>query len=219
MPQPEIQAVIFDCDGTLVDSEKLSIAVLVDFVAEFGYQIALPDALRGWAGGELPKIFAKVEDELGVKLPADHLDLFRMRQMARLATDVEPIDGAAELLESLTLPYCVASNAPLNKVGLCLETTGLARFFPDARRFSAYEIEMWKPEPDLFLLAARALGVPAEHCAVVEDSLYGVEAGLNAGMTTFAYDPHGELKLPDGVVAIRTLSALTDLLPRPLPGG
>ncbi len=212
MSNPKVQAVIFDCDGTLVDSEKLSIAVLVDFVAEFGYQIALPDALRNWAGGELPKIFAKVEQELGVQLPGDHLNQFRSRQMARLATDVEAIDGAADLLESLTLPYCVASNAPLNKVGLCLETTGLARFFPDARRFSAYEIEKWKPEPDLFLMAARALGVPAERCVVVEDSLYGIEAGLNAGMTVFAYDAPGELQLPEGVAAIRNLVELKGLL-------
>lgn len=212
MPEAEINAVIFDNDGTLVDSEKLSIAVLVDYVTEFGYQITLPDALRNWSGGELPKIFAKVQQELGMKLPDDHLDQFRSRQMARLATDVEPIDGAAELLESLTLPYCVASNAPLNKMALCLETTGLARFFPDTRRFSAYEIEMWKPEPDLFLLAARALGVPAEHCAVVEDSLYGIEAGLNAGMTVFAYDPHDELELPGRVTPVRSLHELRGLL-------
>lgn len=204
----EIKAVIFDCDGTLVDSEKLSIAVLADFVGEFGFEITLPDALKQWAGGELPKIFTAVEQQLGKKLPDDHLDMFRTRQLARLGSEVEPIAGAAELLEAMTRPYCVASNAPLNKVGLCLETTGLDRFFPESRRFSAYSIQTWKPEPDLFLLAADALGFAPGECAVVEDSIYGIEAGLNAGMKTFAYDPSAELDIPEGV---ETVSSLLDL--------
>ncbi len=213
MTDAEIRAVIFDCDGTLVDSETLSIAVLVDFVAEFGYEIKLANALSEWAGGELPKIFAKVEQELGVTLPTDHLDQFRTRQMARLAKEVEPIEGAADLLESLDLPFCVASNAPLNKVGLCLETTGLAGFFPESHRFSAYTVRKWKPEPDLFLLAAESLGMEPANCAVVEDSIYGVEAGLNAGMHVFAYDPRGELKLPSGVTVLTTLRELQGHLP------
>jgi HAD superfamily hydrolase (TIGR01509 family) len=208
MTQNEIKAVIFDCDGTLVDSEKLSIAVLAEYVGEFGFRIAIKDALRQWAGGELPKIFSMVENSLGIKLPADHLDQFRSRQLAKLATDLEVIDGAHDLLSSMTVPFCVASNAPLNKVGLCLETTGLDKFLPESIRFSAYEIEIWKPEPDLFLLAAAKLGFEPSQCAVVEDSEYGIEAGVKAGMTTFAYDPHSELKPRDHVTTVRSLREL-----------
>lgn len=212
MAEQRIEAVIFDCDGTLVDSEKLSIAVLADYVAEFGYQITITEALSRWAGGELPKIFSNVEESLGTELPPDHIDQFRSRQLARLATDLEVIDGAHELLDSLTIPYCVASNAPLNKVELCLETTGLARFFPESIRFSAYEIGVWKPEPDLFLLAAERLGIQPSACAVIEDSMYGIEAGLNAGMRTFAYDPLGELTVSSEVTWIRSLRELIPML-------
>lgn len=212
MSDAQIQAVIFDNDGTLVDSENLSIAVLAEYVAEFGYEIELADAMTQWAGGELPKIFTKVESALGITLPEDHLDQFRTRQMAKLATDVEPIPGAAEMLEALSLPYCVASNAPLNKVGLCLDTTGLAKFFPEDRRFSAYQIEKWKPEPDLFLMAAEAIGIEPVHCAVLEDSLYGVEAGLNAGMHVFAFDPKSELELPDKVTRVCSLNQFVPML-------
>ena len=212
MSDAQIQAVIFDNDGTLVDSETLSIAVLVEYVNEFGYEIELADAMASWAGGELPKIFTKVETELGITLPEDHLDQFRGRQMAKLATDVQPIPGAVEMLKSLSLPYCVASNAPLNKMGLCLDTTGLAKFFPDDRRFSAYSIEKWKPEPDLFLMAAAAMGIEPDRCAVLEDSLYGVEAGLNAGMQVFAFDPKTELEIPDGVTRVCSLDQFVPML-------
>ncbi|MFK7819339.1 MAG: HAD family hydrolase [Planctomycetaceae bacterium] len=198
MSESDIHAVIFDCDGTLVDSEKLSLAVLVDYVGELGLPLELDEALRRFAGGELPKVFAELETRLGRPLPADHMDQFRSRQLARLATDLEVIDGAAELLGAMTKPFCVASNAPLMKVNLCLKTTGLDRFFADHHRLSAYQIEKWKPEPDLFLKSASVLQTKPENCAVVEDTDYGIDAGLRAGMRVFGYDPDGELnRRPD----------------------
>lgn len=205
---PKIQAIIFDCDGTLVDSETVSLKVLVDYIAEFGLVIPMEDALERFAGGELPVVFAEVEERLGRKLPEDHLEQFRSRQLARLAQGVDIIDGVEQLLNGLTLPYCVASNAPLNKVGLCLKTSGLDRFFPEARRFSAYEVRKWKPEPDLFLLAAESLQTDPAHCAVVEDSIYGVDAGIAAGMQVFAYDPKGELPERQAVRHVRSIHEL-----------
>lgn len=209
--RPEIQAIIFDCDGTLVDSETVSLTVLVEYIAEFGLTIPVEEALERFAGGELPIVFAEVEERLGRKLPEDHLDQFRTRQLARLAQGVDIIDGVEELLSGLTLPYCVASNAPLNKVGLCLETSGLDRFFPEERRFSAYQIRKWKPEPDLFLLAAEALDANPAECAVVEDSIYGVDAGIAGGMQVFAYDPKGELPRREGVRHVTSIHELIGL--------
>ena len=209
MSDTKFEAVIFDCDGTLVDSEKVSIAVLVEYVGRFGFQIDLAEALARWAGGELPKVFAQIQADLHAPLPPDHIDQFRQLQMARLATDVEGIEGAYELVAGIQVPFCVASNAPLNKVELCLETSGLSPFFPVERRFSAYCIQRWKPKPDLFLQAAQALNVPAtKTCAVVEDSLYGIEAGRRAGMHVFAFDPHGTLELPDDVDRVTSLQEL-----------
>ena len=186
--QQEIQAVIFDCDGTLVDSEVISLHVLVDLVAEFGVRIPHEEAMDRYAGNELPIVFADIEERMQSKLPDDFLDTFRDHQIATLKKELKPLEGVEPLLRDMTLPYCVASNAPLNKVGVCLKTSGLLKYFPEDRIFSAYQIEIWKPEPDLFLMCADALDVPAANCAVVEDSIFGVKAGLAAGMQVFAYD-------------------------------
>jgi HAD superfamily hydrolase (TIGR01509 family) len=209
----KIQGVIFDCDGTLVDSETISLKVLVDFVAEFGLVIPHEEAMERFAGGQLPIVFAEIEAKLGRPLPEDFLDQFRGRQLAALGESVEPIDGAHELLSSLDRPFCVASNAPLNKVRLCLETAKLMELIPDNQLHSAYEIDIWKPEPDLFFKAATAIGVPPAGCAVVEDSGYGIDAGLNAGMKVFALDPLGKLpKQHASVVVIQSLRELVPLL-------
>lgn len=208
MAAAEIRAVIFDNDGTLVDSEKLSLAVMVDYIAEFGLKIPVEEALREFAGGELPKVFAEIESRLGHPLPDDHIDQFRSRQMARLAADVEAIDGAEDLLSTMSKPFCVASNAPLNKVNLCLKTTKLDRFFAETHRLSAYEVQKWKPEPDLFLKAATVLDMEPRHCAVVEDTDYGIEAGLRAGMQVFGYDPQNELNQRPEVAYVNDLREL-----------
>ena len=193
-----------------MDSEKLSLAVLVDFIGELGLKISLEEALRRFAGGELPKVFAELETRLGEPLPEDHLQQFRERQMARLAVDLEVIDGAETLLEAMSLPFCVASNAPLKKVNLCLKTTNLDRFFAESHRLSAYGINKWKPEPDLFLKAAGVLATEPQFCAVVEDSDYGIEAGLRADMQVFGYDPQGELERRENVIYV---SDLRELIP------
>ena len=104
------------------------------------------------------------------------------------------------------------SNAPLDKIRLCLETTGLRGWFPDSAIFSAYQISVWKPEPDLFLKAANVLGVEPEKCAVVEDSIFGVKAGLAAGMQVFAYDPHNRIPAELIKQVKGAVSSLRDLM-------
>ncbi len=213
MPQPPIQAVIFDCDGTLVDSETLSLAVLVEYVGEFGLEISHAEAMERFAGNELSVVFAEFEQRLGRKLPDDFLDTFRNRQMSVLREKLQPIDGVHDVIESIQLPFCVASNAPLSKVNVCLETVGLIQHFPESRIFSAYQIKTWKPEPDLFLMAAEKMQVPAENCVVVEDSVFGIKAGLTAGMQVIAYDPHRKLAGQfEDVTFISTLPELRPLL-------
>jgi len=188
-----IDAVIFDCDGTLVDSEVLSLQVLVDYIAELGLDVPHEEAMSRFAGTNLSLVFSELAGRLNRPLPEDHVEEFRRRQIERLRRDLQPMEGAAPLLEAMTLPFCVASNAPRPKIRVCLEETGLAKHFDETRIFSAYDIDRWKPEPDLFFAAADRLGVRPERCAVVEDSTPGIEAGLAAGMTVFALDPHGKM--------------------------
>ena len=211
MNAPKIEAVIFDCDGTLVDSETLSLSVLVEFVAEFGLEIPHEEALQQFAGNELSVVFRTIEERLERSLPDDFLDRFRERQIAVLKQELQAIEGAHDLLASINLPFCVASNAPLNKIAVCLETTGLHQHFAPNRIFSAYEIQVWKPEPDLFLKAAHAVGVAPENCAVVEDSSFGINAGLAAGMQVFAFNPHRPGSTDDS--GVRSIQHLDELKP------
>lgn len=208
-----IEAIIFDCDGTLVDSETHSLQVLVDYIREFGLEVTHEYAMERFAGHELTVVFAEFEERLGHKLPDNFLDEFRKRQMSVLAEKVTAIDGAAGLLSALSVPFCVASNAPLNKVELCLTTSDLIKHFPTEMRFSAYEVNKWKPDPALFFLAAERLGIAPENCAVVEDSRFGVQASLNAGMQTFAYDPHRQFVDRADVTSVAGLPELLKLFP------
>ena len=211
MKKQPIEGVIFDCDGTLVDSESLSISILLELVSEFGLILPYQQTLRQFAGNDLSVVFRSLEQKIGHAFPNDFLKRFRERQIAVLKEQVQAIHGAADLLGAMTLPVCVASNAPLNKINVCLETTGLHRYFTESRIFSAYQINTWKPAPDLFLVAAKSLGIAPECCAVVEDSSFGIDAGLSAGMQVFAFDPCGAPAHDERVTVVR---CLTELKPR-----
>lgn len=219
MEHRRIDAILFDCDGTLVDSESLSLAVLVELVADLGLHVPYEEAMDRFAGKELSVVFGELESRLEAPLPNDFLEIFRGRQIDVLKQNLQAIPGAHELLRGLTIPFCVASNAPRSKIEVCLTTTGLGQFFHDSRIFSAYEVEKWKPEPDLFLQAASAMDVPPQNCAVVEDSQFGIQAGLCAGMQVFAYNPHGKVGIfADGVTEVQRLSQLTEIFDRAAAG-
>lgn len=204
--------VIFDCDGTLVDSEELGTSVLVEMAAEQGLRLPLrePNALfRGW---QLDRCVAQIETWLGRSLPQDFVAQVRLRTRSTFSARLQPIPGALELVRALHLPMCVASSGPREKIELSLSLTGLLPFF-EGRIFSGYEVGSWKPDPGLFLHAARALGVEPARCAVVEDSLVGVQAGLAAGMRVFAFQPQEiEPAMPGGVQILRQLRELLPAL-------
>ena len=208
-----IEGIIFDCDGTLVDSELISLGVLVDYLAEFGLAMPHEEAVSRFAGANLAFVLSELADQMTEPLPPDHVDEFRSRQMDRLRVELQPMPGAALLLASLKVPVCVASNAPRPKIELCLNTTGLIQHFDGSRIHSAYDIECWKPKPDLFWKAAKSIKVAPDKCAVVEDSLPGIEAGLAAGMKVFALDANQSLrKKIQGPHFLNSLSELAALL-------
>jgi HAD superfamily hydrolase (TIGR01509 family) len=206
------KAIIFDCDGTLVDSETLTSEVLVEMAAEHGLTIPLSEAVSRFRGHKLSHCIADMEQRLGRSLPPDFTAEFRTRSAEVLRLRLLPIDGALELATSLRLPFCVASSGPREKIELSLAVTGLLPFFKDAI-FSSYEVGSWKPDPGIFLHAARALGARPADCLVVEDSLPGIQAGLAAGMQVVVYEPTvTHLSIPEGVSVIRHLSELRALL-------
>lgn len=185
------RAIIFDCDGTLVDSERVGNAAIVEYLAELGLRITLDDALTHFAGRKMADTLSLIEHWLGSPLPTDFLPKMRLRMAAAFEAELQPMAGVPDLLQRLPLPYCVASNGPHDKMQISLRATGLLGFFA-GRIYSAYDCQSWKPEPGLFLHAARSMGMAPRDCAVVEDSALGIEAAIAAGMTAYGYAPHDD---------------------------
>mgnify|MGYP006091841169 CR=1 FL=1 len=212
MIEREFDAIIFDCDGTLVDSEPITVNVLIDFVGEFGLELGYDDALPLFVGRDMPGIISVLESRMGSKFPATFPDEFRARQATALRENLTAISGAHDLLKSLNCQFCVASNAPQAKIEINLTTTGLSPFFTSETTFSAYDINVWKPAPDLFLYAAERLNVAASRCVVIEDSQAGIDAGLAAGMQVIGYSHTPEEAATKEVPFVHCLSELIEVL-------
>ncbi|MBB1245943.1 HAD-IA family hydrolase [Streptomyces durbertensis] len=182
--------VIFDCDGVLVDSETVSADVLRDMAAESGIGLDRPGAFALLHGRKVAHWVAELGELGGRPLPDGFVEEFRARTFTAFERELRPVPGVAEALAALDVPDCVASSAPMEKIRHVLALTGLLRRF-DGRLHSAYEVGVWKPDPGLFLHAARAAGAAPERCVVVEDSAVGVAAGVAAGMRVLGYAPDG----------------------------
>lgn len=207
--------VIFDCDGTLVDSEELGTRVLLEMAAELGLQRPLQETNLLFRGWKLDDCVAQIQAWLGRPLPQDFVAQVRLRTAAAFRRELKPVAGAPELVRALAAhgqAMCVASSGPREKIELSLGLTGLLPYF-QGRIFSGYELQTWKPDPGLFLHAAQALGALPAACVVVEDSVVGVQAGLAAGMRVFAFQP-GEVdgQMPAGARVIRQLGELLPAL-------
>jgi len=203
-----IKAVIFDCDGVLVDSVGLVGEVLAEYLRDLGFAVTHQEATRRFGSGKMADYVARFERETGRHLPDKFEQELRLRRDQTFRERLRPIDGAVELVNTLRVPSCVASNAPLPQIELSLRIVGLHEHFQN-RIFSAYSLRAWKPEPRLFLHAASALGVPPAECAVVEDSELGIQAGLAAGMQVFAFLPGGAPSTRSGVRTLRQLGELS----------
>jgi len=205
----DIRGVIFDHDGTLVDSEPITLGVVAEMAVEAGAEV-YPEDIDRFVGADLKVVFAEIERRSGRPLPADHLEQFRARQTTAINAGLRPVDGAGDLLAAINLPVAVASNAPVAKMQLCLSAAGLRHHFTDEQLISAYDVGAWKPAPDVFLRTAETLGLQPHECAVVEDSRPGVEGAIAAGMQVFALDPKGRF---DGITGATTIPNLSALIP------
>jgi HAD superfamily hydrolase (TIGR01509 family) len=205
-----IDAVIFDCDGTLVDSEPLGFSAILAEARALGIELMSEEDLFPLKGQSMATCLQAVQRRYGQPLPDDFEATLRKSMAAAFRDRLQPMPGALEMLRSLKLPYCVASNGPREKIELTLEITGLLPLFR-GRVFSAYEVGSFKPEPGLFLHAARAMGVVPERCAVVEDSVAGVRAGLAAGMSVYALRSPQPLP-PDLAGQVQNLDRLDELV-------
>ena len=177
--------VIFDCDGVLVDSELIDARIRSECFRAEGFPVTLEDLQEssGISGAGLADM---IRTRFGRPLPEGFMQATRAKIMSALIDELRAIEGISELLRSLTMRLCVASNSHLDRVRHSLEVTGLLQFF-DPHVFSAIMVERGKPAPDLFLFAAQRLNVSPADCLVVEDSVHGIIAAQAAGMEVVGF--------------------------------
>ena len=174
--------VIFDCDGVLVDSELIGCRIEVDCLQDAGFPITLSELLTDFVGKSTAAGNVMLEARFGRPVPAAVEEEMRSRITAAFRSELQPVPGMREMLESLGKPACVASSSEPGRIRLSLELTGLLSFF-EPNLFSSTMVNHGKPAPDLFLHAASQMGVAPARCVVVEDSVAGVQAALAAGMS------------------------------------
>jgi HAD superfamily hydrolase (TIGR01509 family) len=162
------RCVLFDCDGTIVDSELLGNVALARELACSGIVENGESLTERFRGQRLADILVALQATHGTTLPAGFVDAYRERAAATFEARVVPIPGVEAALATLGLPMCIVSNGPIAKIRQSLRVCGLAAHFGD-RLFSAYDVDSWKPDPGLFLHAARAMGFAPADCVVVDD--------------------------------------------------
>ncbi len=204
MPARPFRLVIFDCDGVLVDSEPISIAVLLDLIGKAGGRISEEQAYRLFLGRSLAAVREVLQHEFGLVLDNPQLASMRGELMRRFRKELRPVDGMAKTLARLEIPCCVASSGSLERIRLSLGLTGLLEML-EPRLYSAGMVANGKPAPDLFLHAAREMGVAPSDCVVIEDSPAGIDAAQSAGMRVFAFTgaSHGRHRALVAELALR----------------
>lgn len=189
--------IIFDCDGTLTDSEYVNNQALLDVLEESGFTgYTLEHAYAHWVGTTVSNICLAIQMETGREVPADIVPRYIARVSQLQTTALKPIEGAPALVAAAKTKFkiCVASNGERSNVINSLVLTGLMPNFTEDTVFTKIQVKNPKPAPDLFLFAAGKMGVEPSRCLVLEDSAAGVMAGVAAGMTTWgitaaAHDP------------------------------
>jgi HAD superfamily hydrolase (TIGR01509 family) len=206
--------VIFDCDGVLVDSERIGLRVDQRILREYGITLSDEQIVERFVGRSRDYFISQIELEIGEKITLDWQAVYGPWYSDAFERELEPVAGIEAVLQALPYRSCVASSGPMYKITHSLGTTDLAKYFGD-RVFSADAVQHGKPAPDLFLHAARQMGALPERCVVVEDSRFGVQAAKAAGMRVIAFGggitPSSWLEAEE-VPLIFDMSQLTDAL-------
>jgi HAD superfamily hydrolase (TIGR01509 family) len=190
--EAKFDAVLFDCDGVLVDSEPITNGVLREMLAERGWQLSIEECMAIFVGKAVIDESALIAARTGQPVTSDWMHSFRERRNAGLTAHLQAIPNIVDAVRAIHTHYegriACASGADRFKVELQLRKVGLMPYF-EGRIFSGHEMPRSKPFPDVYLAAAAALGVDPRRCAVVEDTVTGIAAGVAAGCTVFGYCP------------------------------
>lgn len=182
----EIDLVILDCDGVLIDSEVISAQMLIEELAKLGVNIDLRYVARKFLGRSYPTVMAQIRADFGLNLSPEFEAQYRNRLLEEFEKRLQIMPGVAEVIGALSVPCCVATSSSPRRVEMSLKLVGLWDRLADVT-FTASLVEKGKPAPDLFLLVAARMGADPARCLVIEDSLSGVRAGLAAGMQVWRF--------------------------------
>ena len=207
------KCILFDCDGTLVDSENITNRVVANMAGELGISMTLREAQIKFGGKTLDAVIYGMKEMSGKDIPADWIPRLVKEVSKAYETDLQPMEGIKKLLDSIDIPICVASNGEPRHVKGSLLLTGLNGYFNE-NVFTASEVNRPKPAPDLFLHAAQKMGFKPKDCVVIEDSIPGVTAAVNANIKVY-----GLVKLCSaeelesaGAIPFKTMNELSELL-------
>lgn len=210
--QSQLPLLIFDLDGILVDSEKISERLFLEILQEDGFRVDTAFHNKYFLGRSLRDCLDTLQEHFNRQPNADVLSGFDKKIELALQSELEPVPFVKEALVQMRHPKCVASGSEPERIHLSLEVTALKPFFTNIT--SSYEVEKGKPEPDVFLKAAAKNEYEPGHCFVIEDSIFGVEAGLAAGMKVLCYQPEkaNAFRVPENVVTFDSMKKLPELV-------
>lgn len=212
---PMFDAVLFDCDGVLVDSEPITNGVLREVLNESGWAITPAECLTIFIGKAVRDERARIEVETGRPLTNDWMRAFYARRDVRLRAELKAMDGALQAVAAAHRHtagrIACASGADKAKVVMQIEMAGMAPYFED-RIFSGHDLPRSKPAPDVYLAAAAHLRADPARCLVIEDTATGVQAGLDAGATVWGYCPAGHGRAFDGLPVARMFRHMDELV-------
>ncbi len=181
-----LKLVIFDCDGVLVDSEPITNQVFLDILQGYGLSIPYEEFVAKYVGSGMSVVKALLLQRHQFTLPDDFFSTFNALSVEALGKNLQAIGNVEKAIDALTVPFCLASNSSPEKVSLMLKKAQLFERF-DGKIFTSSMVAAPKPAPDIYLHAAKASGVSAEHVLVIEDTHIGVNAAVAAGMNVFGY--------------------------------
>ena len=209
----EYKLVIFDCDGTLVNSEPLTMKLLSQMMRELGIKQSQSALMEAFAGKNMKAITDFVSSHIGPFDEKAFEEDYRLRCVHLFQEELQPIPGVIDLIKSVKTAKCIASNGPQRKMKLSLSATGIDQYFNKEHIFSAYDIQKWKPDPALIHFVLDRMKCKEPEAILIEDTMSGVNAGLTAGITTLAYNPEQDKDLlSSGALNFSTMAEIKHYL-------
>jgi HAD superfamily hydrolase (TIGR01509 family) len=208
------ELVIWDCDGVLVDSEAISSRVFTKIIQDLGGQVPEQEVHEALRGGSIGRSIDFVRQHVSIPVDMNIEQHYRKMSFDYFKRELKQISGVEDVLKSLNIPVCIASNGPKIKIMYNLGITGLDVYFNENAIFSGHDLDAFKPSPDLFIYAAKTMGVLPEKCVVIEDSEHGAKAAKQAEMACFGYcaETKESVFLKYNAIPFKSMNSLLKLL-------